>query len=116
MLALALLAAVPVPGPTFSGEDLAAALLGPVGPSAMEVAAEVRRVGFWAGRPIGDEACSGCHPDVDAQWRQSAHRFSSFNNPYYRLATEAFRRERGPEASRFCSGCHEPVLAATSAV
>lgn len=91
-------------------------LLGPVGPSAHEVAAEVRQRGFWAGRSIGDEACAGCHADIAAQWSGSAHRFSSFNNPYYQVATEAFRRDRGPEASRFCGGCHEPVLVASEAL
>jgi hypothetical protein len=88
------------------------ALLGPVGASAREVGEEVRRVGFHAGRAVGDELCAGCHPDVAAQWRQSAHRFSSFNNPYYRFASDALRSEKGGEAARFCAGCHEPALAA----
>ncbi len=92
-----------------------AALLGPVGPSRFEVATEVNRNGFYAGRAIGDEVCAGCHPDTAAQWRSSAHRFSSFNNPYYRFAATAFRRERGPAASNFCGGCHDPVLVATGA-
>jgi hypothetical protein len=109
--------AAPPGGPSFiappAGADVAEALVGPVGPSAFEVAAEVRRRGFWAGRAIGDEACAGCHPDVAAQWRASAHRFSSFNNPYYRLAAEEVVGDRGPEAARFCAACHEPVLAAT---
>ncbi len=102
-------------GATFAGDpDIGPALLGPVGPSTPEVAAEVRKRGFWAGRAIGDEACNGCHTDAAAQWRTSAHRFSSFNNPYYRLATEAFRRDRGAESARFCGNCHEPVLVATN--
>lgn len=60
--------------------------------------------------PTGVADCAGCHPDVAAQWDASAHHFSSFNNPYYRVSVEAFRRERGNRASRFCAGCHEPVL------
>jgi hypothetical protein len=60
--------------------------------------------------------CAGCHADVAAQWSASAHRFSSFNNPYYRTSVEAFRREKGYRASRFCGNCHEPMLVATGAM
>jgi hypothetical protein len=31
-------------------------------------------------------ATSGCHPDIYQQWSQSAHRFSSFNNPFYKAS------------------------------
>jgi hypothetical protein len=60
--------------------------------------------------PSGPGDCARCHKDVAAQWSASAHRFSSFNNPYYRVSVEEFRQERGKPASRFCAGCHEPVL------
>jgi predicted TIM-barrel fold metal-dependent hydrolase/tetratricopeptide (TPR) repeat protein len=53
---------------------------------------------------------------VAAQWAGSAHRFSSFNNPYYRVSVEQFRREKGRAASRFCGGCHEPSLVAGGAM
>lgn len=58
----------------------------------------------------GERACVGCHPAITAQWRSSAHRLSSFNNPYYAAATHAFRAERGPKASTFCGNCHDPAL------
>ncbi len=51
-----------------------------------------------------------------AQWASSAHHFSSFNNPYYRVSVDEFRAERGATASRFCAGCHEPALLATGLV
>jgi hypothetical protein len=60
--------------------------------------------------------CKRCHADIWAQWSASAHRRSSFDNPYYRVSVEAFRRERGRPASRFCAGCHEPVLFSTGAI
>src|SRR6476659_3642674 len=66
--------------------------------------------------PADESDCAGCHPDVAAQWAASAHRFSSFDNPYYRVSVEQFRAERGKPASRFCAGCHEPVLLSTGAV
>jgi hypothetical protein len=58
----------------------------------------------------GEKACQGCHPAITAQWRSSAHRLSSFNNPYYAAATTAFRAERGHAASTFCGDCHDPAL------
>ncbi len=35
-------------------------------------------------------SCATCHPDVAAQWSQSAHRFASFNNPYYAVSARQF--------------------------
>ena len=86
--------------------------LGPAAdePDARTVATAVKHRGFWAGAPIGAAACAGCHADVAAQWATSAHRFSSFNNPYYRVSVEDFRKERGNVPSRFCAACHEPSL------
>jgi len=60
--------------------------------------------------------CATCHPDVAAQWAQSAHRFSSFNNPYYRASANAFRRERGERGFAFCARCHDPALIAAGAI
>jgi len=104
--------------PTFEphGRDVGVALGIEEGPSNEEVAAEVARNGFYAGAPVGSGDCIGCHRDVAAQWASSAHRFSSFNNPYYRVATDAFRDEKGAVASRFCGNCHEPFLVATGAM
>jgi hypothetical protein len=76
----------------------------------------VRARGFYDGEPLGAAPCAGCHADVAAQWASSAHRFSSFNNPYYRVAVDDFRRERGRAAARFCARCHEPVLLAGAGV
>jgi tetratricopeptide (TPR) repeat protein len=98
------------------GRDVGVALGIEEGPTNDEVAAEVRRQGFYAGAPVGSGDCIGCHKDVAAQWASSAHRFSSFNNPYYRVATDEFRKEKGAVASRFCGNCHEPFLVATGAM
>jgi tetratricopeptide (TPR) repeat protein len=108
----------PAPLPRFEphGRDVAVALGMEEGPSNDDVAAEVRRQGFYAGAPVGSGDCIGCHRDVAAQWASSAHRFSSFNNPYYRVSTDAFRAEKGAVASRFCGNCHEPSLVATGAM
>ncbi len=120
VVALALVGAASAkePGPRFfaHGAEMERALLGADNPSRLRVAREVDRRGFYAGAPIGSAECAGCHRDVAAQWAASAHRFSSFANPYYRVAVEDFRREKGFEASRFCGNCHEPALVATGAM
>ncbi|MBX3275378.1 MAG: hypothetical protein KF729_34245 [Sandaracinaceae bacterium] len=66
---------------------------------------------------LGDVAlCQPCHVEVYDAWRASVHAASSFDNPWYRQAFDAFRAEQGAEASRFCSGCHDPVMLLAGAV
>jgi tetratricopeptide (TPR) repeat protein len=61
-----------------------------------------------------DAYCQKCHADAHAQWSDSVHRFSSFNNPpYLASVTEtrevALQRDGSVQASRWCAGCHDPV-------
>jgi len=63
---------------------------------------------------MNDQYCLKCHADVHAQWSDSVHRFSSFNNPpYLASVTEtrnvALQRDGNVQASRWCAGCHDPV-------
>ena len=53
---------------------------------------------------------AGCHPDVYAQWAESAHRFSSFNNPYYKASIEAMVERSGNAPTRWCASCHDPAV------
>ena len=66
-------------------------------PAAVDVLAEVER-------------CAECHEDIVAQWRESPHARSSFDNPWYRATVERFRDDVGFRASRFCAACHDPLL------
>ena len=54
--------------------------------------------------------CKDCHPDSFHQWERSAHRFSSFNNPFYRKSVELMADRVGRERTKWCSGCHDPVV------
>ena len=54
-----------------------------------------------------DDYCKTCHADTHARWSQSAHRFSSFNNPLY-LAQRTGDAEGGARARRI--GSSEPVV------
>jgi len=61
-----------------------------------------------------NEYCLKCHQDAHARWRESAHRFSSFNNPAYLASVRetrevALKRDGSVKASRWCAGCHDPV-------
>lgn len=63
---------------------------------------------------MNDQYCLKCHADVHAQWEDSVHRFSSFNNPpYFASVSEtrdvAMARDGNVQASRWCAGCHDPV-------
>ncbi len=58
--------------------------------------------------------CLECHADVHAQWRNSVHAVSSFNNPLYAFSVRESRRhakahDGSVQDTRFCAGCHDPV-------
>ncbi len=57
-----------------------------------------------------NEYCQSCHPDSFHEWERSAHRFSSFNNPFYRKSVELMADRVGRERTKWCSGCHDPVV------
>ena len=100
-------------------------------PEAARLAADIERNGFVAEEMIGAETCDRCHPDIVEQWSRSAHRFASFNNPFYEATInhmrstsmhgneelekhlDAFPELHGREGrvkSKWCSGCHDPAL------
>jgi tetratricopeptide (TPR) repeat protein len=62
------------------------------------------------------EACGNCHPQAETEWRDSAHFYASFQNPWYRAVVDRFREGIGHEASLFCAGCHDPALIATGSM
>jgi Flp pilus assembly protein TadD len=59
---------------------------------------------------MDSNACQRCHPDIYEQWSSSAHRFSSFNNQWYRKSIEYMQDVIGVKPSRWCAGCHDPAL------
>ena len=61
-----------------------------------------------------NEYCKACHADAYQGWFHSAHRFSSFNNPFYLASVKETRavvqrRDGDNRGSRWCAGCHDPV-------
>ncbi|MFA6111554.1 MAG: tetratricopeptide repeat protein [Candidatus Latescibacterota bacterium] len=95
------------------------------------LARDLRERGFAVEAQIGSETCARCHAGIVEQWSRSAHRFASFNNPFYEATIlhmrehsrntnpeleahlAAFPELAGREAkvkSKWCSGCHDPAL------
>jgi tetratricopeptide (TPR) repeat protein len=61
-----------------------------------------------------NDYCRTCHADAYEGWLHSAHRFSSFNNPFYLASVKETRqvverRDGNNRGSRWCAGCHDPV-------
>ncbi len=59
---------------------------------------------------MGSEKCGRCHGDITRQWEDSAHRFASFNNPWYRRSIEYMQSVVGVTPSKWCAGCHDHAV------
>jgi tetratricopeptide (TPR) repeat protein len=56
------------------------------------------------------QECARCHRDIYDQWSSSAHRFSSFNNQWYRKSIEYMQDVVGTRPSKWCAGCHDHAM------
>ncbi|HZJ00533.1 MAG TPA: multiheme c-type cytochrome, partial [Gemmatimonadaceae bacterium] len=58
----------------------------------------------------GSESCgaSGCHKQIFDEWSVSAHRYSAMD-PAFQKVQEVMAEQNGPESTRYCGGCHDPV-------
>ncbi len=117
---------------TTTGEYLPSRIITRGDFSTPEILAEdLDAIGFVVKQQIGAESCVRCHPDTVEQWSRSAHRFASFNNPFYEATIndmragaramthgvsahiEAFAQwqdRTGEIKSKWCSGCHDPAI------
>lgn len=76
--------------------------------SAAAGTAQIAHASIKPGTLPSAEACAGCHGDISAEWRGSAHA-NALNDAYYLGLAGMFAQERGAEALRYCAGCHNPV-------
>ncbi|HZI93981.1 MAG TPA: multiheme c-type cytochrome [Patescibacteria group bacterium] len=58
----------------------------------------------------GSESCgtSGCHEQIVAEWKVSAHRWAAMDLGFQRIQTE-MAKQNGAESTRYCGGCHDPI-------
>ncbi len=58
----------------------------------------------------GSETCgsSGCHSQIYAEWRSSAHRYAAMD-PIFQGIQAVMAKQNGPESTRYCGGCHDPI-------
>lgn len=58
----------------------------------------------------GSESCgtAGCHPQIVEEWLPSAHRYAS-RSKFFQAIQHAMAENNGPESTRYCAGCHDPI-------
>ena len=58
----------------------------------------------------GSESCgtAGCHQEIVAEWRVSAHRWATMDPGFQRIQKE-MAKQNGAESTRYCGGCHDPI-------
>ena len=58
----------------------------------------------------GSQTCgkAGCHEEIAAEWEVSAHRWSAMD-PAFRAVQRMMGEQNGPESTRYCGGCHDPI-------
>jgi len=99
--------------------------------SPQKLAGDLDNIGFVVNEKIGADTCERCHADIVEQWSKSAHRFASFNNPFYEATINDMREKAlsmtkgvsehvahfpqwkdrtGNIKSKWCSGCHDPSV------
>jgi len=59
---------------------------------------------------LDSQTCGECHKDIYKQWLSSMHRFSSFNNQFYRKSVEHMQSVVGTQPSKWCAGCHDHAV------
>ncbi|NLH48664.1 MAG: hypothetical protein GX444_08670 [Myxococcales bacterium] len=64
---------------------------------------------LWPSAQCSTGSCHN-HHTIYEQWYYSAHRLAGKTEPYKKLVKQ-YAKEKGPDATLFCSRCHTPLLA-----
>lgn len=58
----------------------------------------------------GSKSCgeAGCHEQIYEEWSVSAHRYSAMDLGF-RAIQATMGQQNGPESTRYCAGCHDPI-------
>ncbi|MCW5979666.1 MAG: hypothetical protein KIT09_16425 [Bryobacteraceae bacterium] len=65
---------------------------------------------FDARSLAGSASCGtvGCHEQIVQEWLPSAHRYAAMD-PLFQGIQQVMAEQNGPESTRYCGGCHDPV-------
>jgi hypothetical protein len=58
----------------------------------------------------GSQSCGGslCHEQIVKEWEVSAHRYAAMD-PAFQAVQKVMGEQNGPESTRYCGGCHDPI-------
>jgi len=51
---------------------------------------------------------AGCHSQILEEWTPSAHRYAAMD-PLFQKVQSVMAEQNGPESTRYCGGCHDPI-------
>jgi Cytochrome c554 and c-prime len=85
-------------------------IYGPDRPFAPSLARTSTGQAFDARSMGGSKSCgeSGCHQQIYQEWSVSAHRYSAMDVAFRAVQT-SMGNQNGPESTRYCAGCHDPI-------
>ncbi|HWP39134.1 MAG TPA: multiheme c-type cytochrome [Gemmatimonadales bacterium] len=85
-------------------------LYGPDRPFAPSLARTTTLQAFDARSMGGSKSCGtpGCHEEIYKEWSVSAHRYSAMDVGFRAIQT-TMGNQNGPESTRYCAGCHDPI-------
>jgi hypothetical protein len=85
-------------------------LYGPDRPFAPSLARTTTAQAFDARSLGGSKSCgeSGCHQQIYEEWSVSAHRYAAMDLGFRAIQT-TMGQQNGPESTRYCAGCHDPI-------
>ncbi len=85
-------------------------IYGPDRPFAPSLARTNTGQAFDARSMGGSKSCgsSGCHDQIYQEWSTSAHRYSAMDLGF-RAIQATMGKQNGPESTRYCAGCHDPI-------
>jgi hypothetical protein len=84
--------------------------LGEDRPFAPSLAVTTTGGAFDAESLAGSNTCgsSGCHTEILDEWKPSAHRYAAMD-PLFQKVQSVMAEQNGPESTRYCGGCHDPI-------
>ncbi len=83
---------------------------GPDRPFAPSLARTNTAQAFDARSLGGSKTCgeAGCHQQIYEEWSVSAHRYAAMDLGFRAIQT-TMGQQNGPESTRYCAGCHDPI-------